>query len=238
MKRLMKSATVLATMTVVPVVFMTSAFASTNRFDTQYQAKLSQEQNLLTQTQSTSSTADTNVAGLITTAQNINTQAAALYTAEQTLASATSSIPQVNDAHPAETKELKALEAKRADILKSSANAWKLVSQYARHPHKKGLLHKAIADHTAYGKQLAAVDKQIAALNKKLNAQNWKAHPYDLGLAGLRDSILKLEDSAIHYTKEAIALEQSNASSSTTTGTVYGTGSTNSNVVITTTSGS
>ncbi len=223
MKRMMKGVTLLATMTAVPLVFMTSAFAATNGFSTQYENNLNQEQTLLTQAQSTTSS-NSNVAGLITTAQNINTQTAALYTVEQTLASGISSIPQVNDIHPMETQELRALEVKRAEILKNSANAWKLVNQYVHHPHKKGLLKKALADHTEYGKQLTVVDKQIADLNKKLYAQDWKLHPYNGGLSTLQDSILKLQDSAIHYTKEAIALEQVSPAVSTTT--------TSSNVVV------
>ena len=215
-KRWFKASAVLGTMTATSLVFMTPAFADTTSFNTQYQAKLAQEQSLLSQAQALNST-DSNVVALIATAQSINTQVATLYPVEQSLASGASSIPQIHVAHPKETKELQDLQVRRSKLLKQSSDAWKLVVQYSRHPHKKGLLHKAIAEHNAIGKQVAIVNKQISDLKKKLNAQDWEAHPYDGGLAGIRDSILRLENAAIHYTNEAITLENSNSSSGTTT---------------------
>lgn len=225
--RWLKGSAVFASVTVASLALVTPVFANTASFATQYQSKLSQEQTLLTQATAVSST-DTNVTALLAAAQGINTQITSLYTTEQTLASGSSSIPQIDTTHPKETQELKNLQSRRAQLLKQSSNVWKLVVEYSRHPHQKGLLHKAIADHNQIGKQVASVNQQIADLEKKLHTQDWQAHPYNGGLASLQDSILRLEDAAIHYTKQAIALENSSSSSSSSTaGNVAGSGSTN-----------
>jgi len=214
-QRSMKGAAVLVSMAAVPLVFMSSAFADTNSFDTQYQANLNQEQTLLTTAQTgAANTTDSNVLGLLSSVQSINSEISSLYTVEQTLASGASSIPQVHATHPLEQKQLKDLQTQRAKLLAQSNNAWKLVSQYAHHPHRKGLLKQAISDHTRLNKDLKTVNDKIAALNKKLHAQDWQGHPYDGGKAALDDAILKLQATAIHYTNEAIALEQADANTS------------------------
>lgn len=214
-QRKMKGAAVLVSMAAVPLVFMATAFADTNSFDTQYQGNLTQEQTLLTTAQTgAANSTDSNVLGLLTSVQNINAQISSLYTVEQALVSGASSIPQVHATHPQEQKQLKDLQTQRAKLLKQLNDAWKLVSQYAHHPHRKGLLKKAIADHTRMSNDLKALNQKIATLDKKLHEQDWQGHPYDGGKAVLQDSILKLQAAAIHYTNVAITLEQSGSNTS------------------------
>jgi hypothetical protein len=205
--------------TTVATLGLTTAFASTTSFDSQYQSNLNTEQSLLTQAQSSSS--NSTVSALLSTVQNINTQVNALYTAEHALASAKSSIP----APTQDETALKRLMSHRQDLLKQSNAEWKLVGEYEHHKGKTGLLKKALAQHDQLQKEVTSINNQISSLEKKIhNNDGTKSDPYDGGLEELQDSILKLQASAIHYTKEAIALEQSTTTSSTSSSD---TGSTN-----------
>jgi hypothetical protein len=200
-KRMAKGLLALTTAATVAILGLTQAFAATNSFDTKYNANLKTEQSLLKQAES-SSTTNKNVLALLSTVNNINSQVAALYTAEQALAKEKSSIPQVS----AEEQQLKELTSRCQTILKESNAEWKLIDEYAHHKSQTKLLKKAIAEHNELEKELANVNSQIASLKNKLDA--WKTHPYDGGLTELQDAILKLQQAAIHYTEEAISLEK------------------------------
>jgi hypothetical protein len=191
----------------VATLGFTEAFAATkSSFESQYKANLKTEQSLLAKADKASNT-NKNVSALLTTVQNINNQVTALYAAEQALANAKSSIPQVSTAQQkTEEEQLKKLMLRRETILKESNAAWKLVNEYEHHKSQTKLLKKAIAEHNQLQKELESVNSQIASLKNKMDT--WKIHPYDGGLTELQDSILKLQQSAIHYTQEAISLEK------------------------------
>ncbi|GMA59635.1 hypothetical protein NZD89_08870 [Alicyclobacillus fastidiosus] len=76
----------------VATMSITSAFAATTSFDSQYQANSNTEKSLLAQVSSSSS--NTTITDLLSTVKN--TQVAALYAAEQALSSANSSNPHVH----------------------------------------------------------------------------------------------------------------------------------------------
>ncbi|GMA66116.1 hypothetical protein [Alicyclobacillus fastidiosus] len=204
---------------VVATMGLTSAFAATTSFDSQYQTNLTKEQSLLAQVPSSSS--DTTVAELLSTVQSINTQVSALYSAEQALSNAKTSIPQVHTV----SDTVKKLQLTREQLLKQSNTVWNLVGRYEHHWHDKNLLNKAVKEHDGIEKQLQEVNRQITACNTD---NGWNTNSYNGGLEALQDSILKLQSSAIHYTEEAITLEKSTAPTTTTT-------STTSNVTVTST---
>jgi hypothetical protein len=186
----------------VATLGLTSAFAATTSFDSQYQANSNTEQSLLDQVSSSST--NTTVTDLLSTVNSINTEVSALYSAEQALASAKSSIPQLHTLGD----NVKKIDLKREQILKKSNVAWKLVGKCGNQSNDKQSLEKAIKDRAGIEKQLLQADRKITAINTNSNA-------YNGALKSLQNAILKLQASAIHYTKEVISLEKSTTSSTT-----------------------
>lgn len=138
-----------------------------------------------------------------------------MYSVEQGLASAKSSIPTGNPQEEQRKDELTKLGKQRQDLLNQSNNEWKLVNLYSR-THNKALLNAAVRAHDETEKKLVAVDNEMKGIEQKVDNADWKNHPYDGGLTELQDSILRLQVSAIHYTKEAITIEGSTGTGSAT----------------------
>jgi len=235
MKWTKQSAVVAAMIVTLPVASFT-AFAGTtdsqqvttishDSFQSNYQAKQSTETGLWQTSQAYTGQMSTTMQALSTTVQNITTEVTAIYTVEGDLAANTSSIPQLSQDKA--TGELMKLENNRMNLLVKSNNLWKLVDKYVKsHGRDSQWAKKALRDHASINKQLAAVNKQIADLRS--HDSFWKSHPYDFGLVMLRQSILRLQDSAIHYTNVLINLENQANGSSTVTSSTYGTGLTTS----------
>ena len=206
---------------------VTTTVTAPNRFTTKYDNNMAQENSLLAQAQSGNPTSDAQVAALISTAQTLNTQTAALYTSEQALLAAESSIPQVSTLNNTPS-QLTQLENERNDILAKSLKDWEWLLQFVHNPHDRGQLNQALHAHAGILKQLSDVNKKIADIKDKKHSedhhQSDRKHPYDNGLSQLQHSILTLQASAMKYTETAILLEQNLAAGSSTSGSTYGSG--------------
>lgn len=192
----------------IPLAGGVPAFAATNSFVSQYQEKATMEQSLLQKAQASSVTNAT-IEALFSTVTLINTQVTALYASWQALQSGISSIPHAPETSSEASLQMKQLTSERIEILQKLNAVWKLVISYDHHPHRKGLLHTALEDHARLSGQLERIDRQIAAPKKDHGVQYWVTHPYDSGYGGLQNDILRLQQSAIHYTREMITLENS-----------------------------
>ncbi len=191
----------------------TIAFASTDSFSQQYQAKAQQEASLWQEVQSSTVTDET-IQALENTVTNINTQTTTLYNALQALNAGVSSIPQVD---PNQFGELKMLQGRRQEIINAKNKAWNDVMFDTKH-HQKAALKHDTQQYAYWSNQLKKVDEQIKTLEKKYGISTT---PYLGTRPALEDSILHLEDSAIRYTNEIIQLQSQ--ATTTTTGSVYGT---------------
>ncbi|MFX4302366.1 hypothetical protein ACOJUR_08935 [Alicyclobacillus tolerans] len=226
MKKRTKFMLSLGTLLVTMSMASSMVFADTSNasFAQKYQENQNIETQLLSQV-NTENVPSGNAAQLLATIQDISAQISALYASEQNLVQQKGNLPKMTLSTTQKNAELKRLEKKRLNVLKLNEDAWKLVIEYEHHPHQKGLLAKAIRDHDKDQKRLTSIDAKIAKLNKNESLDNWSKHPYHNALPVLDESILRLQKSEIHYTKELI-MEIHN-SDGTTTATTYGSGSGN-----------
>jgi chromosome segregation ATPase len=152
-----------------------------------------------------------------------------LYQSEQALEAGLKTIPQskvnVKD-------QLKKLEKEHDELVKKLDKEVKDVKKLVHSKHKVDL-EKASQLQSKIQEQLTELNKvnsQIAEL-KKAVATAIEVGPYNGGLAQLKSSILKLQESVLYYTKLLIAVEakvSQQSGSTSTTGTTGTTGSTGS----------
>lgn len=187
-----------------------------NQFEAKYQQNQNTEASLLSTAQ-TNSSVNTDATALLNTVQSIGSQVSALYTAEQTLVNDKSAIPQMT---PAEQQQMQQLNHERNQILAQSDSEWKLVVKFDHNKHEWAIFEKAWVQHQHTQKKLLNVDKLLRKAEQH-DGPGWRVHPYDKALPYLQQSILRLQQSEIHYTQEAIALE--NAANESTSGNTYGT---------------
>jgi hypothetical protein len=198
----------------VPLFSTTTAMADTS-FNSQYQANASEEASLFQTAESTyvNSLYISQISGAV---QNMNVQIANLYSAEQSLLSTLTNIPQSEFQVPSQWQnQLNQLNQERNSLLHQSQLAWNDVNKYF---HGRGHHNQEYSDARAtwskIGNQVANVNKQIADLRKEINSwQSAFQNRDDSGLTSLQNSILKLQATAIDYTKDWISLEQSGQSS-------------------------
>ena len=202
----------------------TSTASQSSWFSAKYQSNANEESQLLQQAQSANGT-NSIVASLLNTAENIIQQTTEIYTAEQALVNAQSSIPNISSANKAEL-------AKLTKNMDSMLQQRKQKSKLAQ-PHTHGGKQQDTKIHGALETKLTDIENQIADLKNVDHLAS--ANPYDSAIATLQASILHLQYAEIHYTKEAIALEaQASASgstgeSSTAGNSTSGTGNSTSN---------
>jgi chromosome segregation ATPase len=155
-----------------------------------------------------------------------------VFWAEQALAAAKSSIPNITDNKDVEQAKQKIdqLRAERQKLLNEAKQLQKQVYKYAHHKRNKrdSELYKQVRDkHDQIQQQLEKINKELQKAQKDYEAKKRERergenqHPYDGALAALQDAILRLQQAEIYCTKEWIALEQAgdqsgNGSSSTT----------------------
>ncbi len=214
-QNILKGLLALSAFASVPLFSTTVAMADTN-FDSQYQANAAQEASLL-QTAEASSVTSSYISSISSTVQNINTQIPNLYGAEQFLSNTLANIPQIGVPEPQQWQnQVNQLNKKRNNLLHQSQLAWKNVNKFF-HSRNKKQYWDARAVWSRIGVQVADVNKQLANLRGEENT--WKSAfnkgAYNNGLTSLQESILKLQTTAIYYTKEWISLEQNGQSSTT-----------------------
>jgi DNA repair exonuclease SbcCD ATPase subunit len=202
----------------------------TDPFTAKYQQNLALENQLLTEAQK-SNVSNDEITQLKQAIDTINQQISTLYQARQTLVDQRSVLRKISEAHLAPIeKQLAALNKQRTTLRKESEDAWKLVSKYLHKKHHNRRdeqnLKTDLASYKAVQKQLADVNAKIAKL--KAEESKWVIAPYDGGVAALDETILKLQQSAIHYTKMLIALETAAQTSGTTSSSTQTSGTTSS----------
>lgn len=210
-----KGVATLAIMTAMPFMSTVQALADTsnNSFTSQYQANETKEASLL-QTAKSSSFSDSYTQVLSSSVQNINSEVTTLYNAEQALAAQRSQTVQREDQNLA--ANLSQLEQERWNLLHQSEGAWGIVKFwfYRRQDrYTEGMVHQARQKWANIGLKVKAVNEEIRNLKQQ---DQWRRSPYDGGLSALQQSILRLQQSAIHYTEEWIAAEQNQSSTSST----------------------
>lgn len=203
MKKLAKTLVTMSVVGSIPLVGVTSAFASTTSFSTQYQANAAKETSLL---QSVQSSSDPTISQLISTVQNINSQVETLYSVEQTLANAQGSVPNVSE----NQSHLKNLEQQRSKVMRQ----WENVSSQMQRYRGKNIPKKLQLEYTQFQNQLHKINQEISSENSLVK---WEKQPYDGALTELQSSILQLQTSAIYYTQEIIKLEQQGTNSTSST---------------------
>lgn len=225
-----KGAAVLAVLTAMPLMASVQAFADTtdNSFSNQYQANATKEASLL-QTAQSSSFSNSYTQALSTAVQNINTEITSLYSAEQTLAAQQAQTAQLD--HQNLTSQLAQLENQRWNLLHQSESAWHDVDfWFYRHQnrHTQDMLHQARQQWANIGVKVKAINEEIKTLKDQ---QHWQSRPYDGGLTTLQQAILRLQQSAIHYTQDWITAEQNQGSTTSSTLPTPSVSVTNSNGV-------
>lgn len=202
----------------------TVAFADGHKetFAQSYQAHVATEAQLMNQVQTTNLTSSES--DLLSVIQDIGQQVGSLYSAEQNLIQERSSIPVLNERPTINHKLLNKLEKHREAILRKNEHAWQMVIDYSHHPRRKGELAAAIREHNMDSKQLLTVDKRIAKVEKNGQLDNWHKYPYHDSIGSLSNTILRLQDAEIHYTRVLISMEKTaqSGATATTTGSTYG----------------
>ena len=187
------------------------AAAPASNFASRYAQYSATETQLLQQ--AAAAGASTTTAAFASTVQTINAQVAALYAAEQVLASAKTGIPAAGAAERAKLRaEQKTLTRELRQVRSQAGKG------------KKGLKAADKRDLKLKEKIWTAQLKQVAyeLAHPALAAGNWKRHPYDHGLSGLQQSILTLQQSAIHYTQLWITAAKAPAPTGGTPATITG----------------
>ncbi|MCY0896776.1 MAG: hypothetical protein OWS03_10900 [Alicyclobacillaceae bacterium] len=202
----------------------TVAFAAGHKesFAQSYQAHVATEAQLMNEVQTTNLT--TSETDLLSVVQDIGQQVGNLYNVEQNLIQERSSIPVLNERPVINHKLLNKLEKHRQAILRNNEHAWQLVIDYSHHPRKKGELAAAIREHNMDSKELLKVDKRIARVQDNGQLSNWHKYPYHDSMASLYNTILRLQNAEIHYTRVLLSMEKTSQSGTTvtTTGSTYG----------------
>jgi hypothetical protein len=224
-----------------------AAFAAQNqsasaesKFEQQYQNLSQKEQSLLQQAEA--STVDTpQIDALKQTVNVINQQVSSLYTIEQALAKQASSIPQISPSPI--SKDDEEIDQAQKEVSKLQAqlknDQQRMERDKKSHSQKdKSDLHQVTADYNKIKTQLAQAQAQLAKWDKQKDEDEaaygyWREHPYNGGLTELRQSILSLEQAAIHYTEQWISLEKSSAGNTTGSGNSTGGNSTGGNATTT-----
>jgi chromosome segregation ATPase len=221
MKRL--AVTTLGGMMLVGPIAATPAFASTSSFQQKYNSNTVQESQLMQQVGDVS-TEGTEVQNLYQTITVINQEVTTLYQSEQSLANQKSKIPQIDSKHRQQlAKEIADLTKRRDSLRKEMDQANVLMKMYLQHPGQPFLLKMAKDAHDEIQDRLDKVNKALDLAKDIYQRTDWAHHPYKGGLAGLQSSILDLQQSAIHYTHELIAVEGKTTSTGGTTSASGGT---------------
>jgi exonuclease VII small subunit len=195
------------TLAAIPLMSST-AFAATDNFSSEYQAKAQQEQSLWAQVQASNVTSSS-IQALEQTVTNIETQTTALYNALQALNDGVSSIPQIDEK---QIGDIKVLEGRRQEIINANKKSLNDIQLDIKH-HQKAALKHDTQQHKYWSYQLSHVNAEIKALEKKYGIGS---APYLGARPSLETSILHLEDSAICYTNEIIQLQSQGASAAST----------------------
>lgn len=182
-----------------------SAASGPSTFDARYTQNAQVEAKLVQQAQAEGGSSST-ITALSSTVQTIGAQVAALYASEQALETAKAGIPSVTTGDRAKlqtqkrtlTRELRAAKA----TLKKDRKSKNSVA--------KRELELRIKTWTA---QLRQVTFELA--HPQAAYGSWKSHPYAGGLTALRQSILDLQQAAIHYTRLWVAAAKPSGTTST-----------------------
>jgi hypothetical protein len=217
---------------------MTTSFADTTTtttttantsFETRFQTNVQAEQTLWAQLSTTAST-DTNVVALEAAVQAIDTQVTALNTSELTLFATQTNIPRPDPSKSSLAK----MDAQRNNLevlMKAEWNAAK--KDHGKKDHGKNdknmTYNDEMSKYKQFEKQFDSLQTQINLTTKEFGTENREitnAKPYADGLLALKTSILDLQFSAMTYTKEAIALQKSDAAAASATTTTTTTSTT------------
>jgi DNA repair exonuclease SbcCD ATPase subunit len=209
-----------------------------SQFEQQYQKLWQQEQSLLQQAEA--SKVDTpQIDALKQTVELINAQVASLHNIEQALAQQVPSIPHPLPPNTKTEDEAVAHAKKEISTLQSRLKSDEQRIERDKNSHRqkdKSDLRQAMADYNKTKAQLTKAQAELSKWTKEKEEKEaeygyWLEHPYNGGLTELRQSILSLEQAAIHYTNEWISLEQTSAGKSTV-GSSTGGNSTGGNATI------
>jgi len=207
------------------------AMAATQQdgFVAHYQHNVTLETSLLQKAESGGTSAP-GTAALSAVVQSINAQVATLYQSEETLSGEMSTVlsvyapSQVHDKNGtiALVRERNGLLLNLQSVVKSMNRAGKDHKKWNEdRKHEQRILAR-----------LQVVEKEIRQKSARdqhdgrrgRGDATWRTHPFDNGFGALKVSIFELQDAAIHYTREWIALNgAASATASTTTGTGTGT---------------
>lgn len=229
---LIKGISVVASIAAIPMLSTTVAFAGTS-FSTQYQNNASQEASLL-QTAQASTVTNTEIVDLSNIVLNMNSQITALYTAEQSLANETTTLPQ--SSLQTLKGEIKQLLQQRETLLqdlqpqRGNDNGGGYGKGNGRgYGNGKGKGHghgnddgygkgrgddsQSQQDQSATESQLQSINQQISQLQKQ--EASLSSRGYNSSLSSLQNSILKLQMASIQYTNAWISFEQNNGTPTT-----------------------
>ncbi|MCY0903022.1 MAG: hypothetical protein OWU32_12740 [Firmicutes bacterium] len=212
---------VLSTALAVPAMAATQQ----DGFVAHYQNNAALETSLLQKAEAGGTSAP-GTAVLSAVVQSINAQVATLYQSEATLSGEMSTVQSVYSPSQVQDKNgTIALVRERNGLLLNLQGVVKSMN-------RAGKDHKKWNEDRKHEQKILArlqmIEKEIRqkdARDHHSGDAKWRTHPYDNGFAALKVSIFELQEAAIHYTREWIALNgTASATASTTSSTGTGTG--------------